>query len=395
MRLVFFDFNINYGGGPQGSVYLAQRLNKDNEVHIIDVYGACEPYCNAIKKAGIPLHVLYPGAKKVCIGSNDKPIIRFIDAVKQIPDFLKIQKRLIEKILEIDPDVIWTGNEKSLVFLTSNLKLKTYPIALYYRGWFTQDQVKSLFCWLLKNKVSAIIAHAKATIEQFKMQGIHESRLYYTSNTIDMEKTIKDCQKDLDVTLPMAEKTPKILLSAARLEFQKGHLTAVRALALLKKGGCDPVLWLPGKISTGVNNSFKLRLQALIKELGVEENVHFIGWCENMPALIKASDIVILPSHTEGFPRIVLESMLLKRPVCATPVGGIPEAIEDGKTGFLFPIEDSQALANCMKKLHLEPPTREMIVKNAYDLVTREFGSKIHTKVVTEVFKSVVNNNKK
>jgi len=353
MRLTFFDFNINYGGGPQGTVYLAR--------------------------------------KKICIGNEDKPIIRFIDAVKQIPAFLEIRKRLIKKILEIDPDAIWVNNEKSLAFLMSNRRLKKYPVAVYYRGWFTKSQAKGLFCWLLRNKASAIMVHAKATVEKFKSRGFPEKKLFYAPNVIDIDRTQKDSQNDLDVTLPKKEKTPKILLTSARLERFKGHLTAVNALALLKETGYDPVLWLPGKIGTGVSNVFRKELETRIEKLELKDNVFFVGWCNNMPALIKESDIVILPSHSEGFPRIVLESMLLKRPVCATPVGGIPEAIEDGKTGLLFPIDDAQALANSIKKLHLETQTNERIVKNAYNLVTNEFRPGAHTKTVTAMFESIVN----
>lgn len=392
MRLLFFDFNINFGGGPQGSVYLAQRLNQENEVHIIDVYGACLPYCDAIKGLEIPLHVLFPGARKVCIGKNDKPIARLVEAVKQIPMFFQIRKYLIKKIIEINPDAIWVGNEKSLLFLTSSFCLRKYPIALYYRGWFTQEQAKLLFCWLLRKRVTAIMAHAKATIHEFKLRGFPEKKMFYAPNVIDIERTKKDGQNELDVILPERGKTPKILLPAARLEIQKGHLTAIKALSLLKKEGYEPVLWLPGKIGTGVSNVFKKELESKIEQAKLKENIFFVGWCENMSAMINASDIIILPSHTEGFPRIVLESMLLKRPVCATPVGGITEAIEHGKTGLLFPIDDAKALADCIKKLHLEPQIRDTIVENSYDLLINEFKSEVHTKIANEMFSQIVNN---
>lgn len=395
MRLVFFDFNINYGGGPQGSVYLAERLSKDNEVHIIDAYGACDLYCQAIRQTGVPLHILYPDAKEVCIGNVGKPVKRLNSLIKQIPVFVQLQRSLTQKILEINPDVIWVKNKKSMTLLVSCLRLYKYPVAVYERGWATFDQIKGYYRLLLKYKVSAIMAHSRATIRQLTLRGIPESKLHYAQNTIDKEKIKQDAQKSLDSPLSMTNKSPKILLPTARFERKKGHLAAVKTLALLKNDGYAPVLLLPGKIGTGVSNVFREELERNIEQLKLEDNVLFIGWCENMPALIRASDIVILPTHTEGFPRIVLESMLLKRPVCATPVGGVPEAIEDGKTGFLFPVDDAQALANCIKKLYLEPQTRKTIVENAYDLVMNEFSSDVHTETVTTMFESIINNNKK
>lgn len=388
MRLVFFDFTINYGGGPQGTVYMAERLNADNEVHIIDAYGACNLYCEAIKKADIPLHILNPNPKRTYIGSKGKLLVRIKAFVQQIPELWRLQKRLVKKVLEISPDMIWVNNEKSLVLLVSSSRLRKYPLVMYMRGWCTPDQVSSCLRWLLKHKVAAIIAHSRATISQLKRAGVPDKKLHFTRNTIDMEKTEQDARKTLEKALPGTDKWPRMLLPAARPVREKGHLTAVKAIARLKKAGYEPALWLPGKIAIGVDSSFIDQLQKLIEQLGVKDNIFFLGWCENMPALIKSCDIVILPTHTEGFPRVILEAMLLKRPVCATPVGGIPEAIEDGRTGLLFDVDDAHALAARIEKLVSESETRERIVQRAYDFVRKEYISDYHTNAVMKVFES-------
>jgi len=391
LRLAFFDFNINYGGGPQGSVYLAERLKREgNEVHVIDAYGFCDLYCEAVRKASIPLHILHPGAKKVYIGSKGKGLVRLASALRQIPDFLRLRRCLIKKVLEIDPDVIWVNNEKSLVFLVSSFRLWKYPVVMYVRGWATRDQVSVCLRWLLKHKVAAIITHSRAAVEQLKRRGIAEDKLAYTQNTIDLEKVKRLALERLADTLPGTERKVKILLPAARLTEEKGHITAVKATARLKEKGLDVALWLAGQVSTGGDESFPKRLRQLAKELGVNENVYFLGWQENMPALIKACDIVILPSHTEGFPRVILEAMLLKRPVCATPVGGIPEAIEDGKTGFLFGVDNDEALASKVARLVLESSLRGEIVEQAYNFLRKELSSDDHTRVVMKVFRSAV-----
>lgn len=386
MRLAFFDFNINYGGGPQGTVYLAERLSEDNEVHIIDAYGACDLYCDAIKQANINLYILQPDAKKVYIGNKGKPVPRFKSLVKQIPDLWQLRNALAKKVREINPDVIWVNNEKSLVFLATSLRLRKYSLVMYVRYWARPDQVSIYLRWLLKHRVRVIIAHARATIKQLKQQGISEKKLYFTQNTINMEKIQECAQQILEDPLHGIDKWPKILLPAARPVHEKGHLTAVRALAQLKRDGYDPALWLPGKVATGVDNSFLEQLQSKAEQLNVKDNIYFLGWCKNMSALINACDIVILPTHTEGFPRVILEAMLLKRPVCATPVGGIPEAIEDGKTGLLFDVDDSEALTERIDKLVSDSATREMIVKKAYDFVRNNFRPDDNTRAVLKAF---------
>jgi glycosyltransferase involved in cell wall biosynthesis len=336
------------------------------------------------------LHILEPNPKSTYIGSKGKPLARVKAFFKQIPDMWRLRRRLVKKVLEICPDAIWVNNEKSMVLLVSSSRLWKYPSIIYMRGWATPDQVSSCFRWLLKHKAAAIIAHSKATISQLKRVGIPDKKLHFTRNTIDMEKIEQDAAEQLEKPLSPPDKRPRILLPAARPVREKGHLTAVKAVAMLKKAGYDPALWLPGKVATGVDNSFIVQLRKLIERLDVKDNIYFLGWCENMPALIKACDIVILPTHTEGFPRVILEAMLLKRPVCATPVGGIGEAVKHGETGLLFDVDDDETLAERIKEMITEHSITEELVQRAYDFVRKEYRYDDHTKAVTKVFELVV-----
>ncbi len=385
MKLVFFDFNINYGGAPQGSVYLAKRLNSSNEVHIVDAYGACDDYVCAVRDAGLPIHIAMPDAKNICVGSSG--ISRIFKAMKQIPDFIKLSLKLSKVLREIDPDVIWVNNQKSLMFLTFNLSLLKYPTSLYVRFWATPDQVGSLFKFLIKHRVGAVIAHARAAVEQLKDRGIRECKIHYVPNTIDFELVRK--KAEIEVT-DLKKTSPTILLPAARPVHEKGHLSAIKAIARLKTKGYESImLQLTGRVATGVKDGYLEKLKETVAELSLEENVDFIGWQDNIPALIKAADIVILPSHTEGFPRVILESMLLKTPVCTTMVGGIPDAIEDGVTGVSCEVDDVESLANGILRILKNEQLRERITENAFLRVTQEFSPQINTKVISQVFEGI------
>lgn len=382
MRLVFFDFIINYGGAPQGTVYLARRLAENNEVHIIDAYGACEEYCDAITKSHIPLHILSKKTKNIYIGS--KGLKRFARAIKQLPDYIRLQRKLVKKVLEIDPDVIWVNNEKSLIPLALSLKLRKCTLAIYIRFWATPDQINRRFGKILKHRVNIIIAHSKAAIEQLRQRGISENKLFYTPNTIDFSKV--EMRANENVSGLGLALSPKILLPAARPVPEKGHMAAIKAIAIIKNKGFNPVLWLPGKVATGVKNDYLQKLKDTAKQLGIEDNIKFIGWQKNIPALIKMSDIVILPTHTEGFPRVILEAMLLKKPVCSTAAGGIPEAIKHKETGMICEIDDETGLAQNIITVLENTKLRNMIVENAYKLVKEEYCPRKNTISVGEAF---------
>ncbi len=85
-------------------------------------------------------------------------------------------------------------------------------------------------------------------------------------------------------------------------------------------------------------------LEQEARDLGIAGNVKFLGFREDVPRLLQAIDVFVLPSLSEGLPLSVLEALALQKPVVATNVGGIPEVVEDSVTGFLGPPRNPEAL---------------------------------------------------
>jgi glycosyltransferase involved in cell wall biosynthesis len=387
LRLAFFDFNNNFGGAPQGALHLAERLAKVHEVHIVDVYGKCEPYRQAIREANLPYHVLVQDAKRTYIGGSG--IGRMAALSRQLPDLWRVHASLSTTILGINPDIVWVMNEKSLTFVTMNRRLKKYPCALYVQGWGTPDQVGWRLRWLMKHKAAAVLAVSTATLYQLRKAGVPESKLFLGSMTIDIEEVKRDAQEPPVAPLPGNELSPKILMLAARPEVRKGHITAYKAIARLKSAGYNSALWLTGKLAVGAGNNFVEELHQLAKELNIVDNVFFLGWRDNIPAIINAADICILPSHTEGFPRSILESMVLRRPVIATTVGGVGDSIKDGETGFLMPVDDDEALADKIQWIIANPEETQKITKQGYDYTYQHFHPDDHTKRILDIFEKI------
>ena len=87
------------------------------------------------------------------------------------------------------------------------------------------------------------------------------------------------------------------------------------------------------------------RTQALVGELGLADRVRFVGVVDEVASLLSAADLLLLPSETESFGLVALEAMASGVPVVASRVGGLPEVVEHGVTGYLAPVGDVEAMA--------------------------------------------------
>lgn len=371
MRLAYFNFTINFGGAPQSMLAMAAGLARRHEVHVLDAYGRCEPYLRAVEQAGLPCHVLLPEARHQYIGHRGRAR-RIVSALRQLPELLRLRRRLSRTLRRLDPDLIWVMNSKSLAFVATTGSARRRPLVLCVRGWATPDQIDPALRALIR-RVDAVLAVSRPTIEQLRRAGVPEDKLHLGRSVLDLEAIRRRAAEPLPAPLPGRDHALRILLLGARPEHAKGYHTAIRALARVRRAGLDAVLWLPGRPALGAGEAYVRSLEALAVELGVTDCVHLLGWRDDMPRLIAASDVCVLPSHTEGLPRGVLEALVIGRPVAATPVGGVPDVIVDGQTGLLFDVDDDEALAGCILRFARDPEAAREIAEAGRQRVCEQF----------------------
>ncbi len=114
---------------------------------------------------------------------------------------------------------------------------------------------------------------------------------------------------------------------------------------------------------------YTLRLQKDAERLGLAKQVTFAGYVTNIPSLLAATDICVIPSLHEAFSIVCLEAMSARRPVVASRVGGLMELIEDDVTGLHFTPGSSKELACSLRKLIDNPNLRDTIAEHAYKQV--------------------------
>jgi colanic acid/amylovoran biosynthesis glycosyltransferase len=165
------------------------------------------------------------------------------------------------------------------------------------------------------------------------------------------------------------------VIQACRLIPKKGVATSLRAFAVFKKDNPEAEFFIAGK------GPLQPELEMLAAGLGIYKDVHFVGFL-SQPKLLELyanSHLFLHPSETspnqdqEGVPNSVLEAMATGLPVAATRHGGIPEAVEHGRTGWLVPEEDHVALANAMQEIARSPRVLTEMGLRAREAVIKRF----------------------
>ena len=141
----------------------------------------------------------------------------------------------------------------------------------------------------------------------------------------------------------------RVAILIGRFAPRKGHTFALRALAQASER-------VPGlRMLFAGDGELEDELKAEAQELGLGERVVFAGFRRDVPQLLAASDALILPSESECLPLVILEAMAARRPVIATDVGGISEAIDDGATGLMVRPRDAEGLADALVEVLGDP----------------------------------------
>lgn len=154
---------------------------------------------------------------------------------------------------------------------------------------------------------------------------------------------------------------------AGRLEEQKGHAVLLDALAEVAKRGLEFSLAVAG------DGTLRSALEEKARTLGLGHRVHFLGALDDVGPLLTAADGVLLPSLWEGLPLTLLEALVRARPVIATPVGGVPEVLEDGVHGRLVPAGDPVALADALELFHRKPDRAIRMGRAGAERVRRDY----------------------
>lgn len=339
IKIIHIITSLNFGGAERMLFDLGRRLKQDGlDIKVITVVGG-GPLVSDFEREGIEVLVFY---KKSKIGFG---------LVGQIYKYLRAEKPVIVHTHLFGGD---TWGRLAAILARVPIIVSTEHNTNLDEGWFKRKIKK--FLSFFTNKIVAVSEAVRNY--SINVDHINKNKMVVIPNGIEMERFAAIPERKYS--------SPPIIGVVGRLEKQKGHEYLFEALNLIKT--IPWILWVVG------DGSLKNRLERLAKDLSLRERIIFLGARSNIPEILSEIDIFVLPSLWEGLGLAVLEAAAAGKPIVASRVGGIPEVIEDRKTGILVEPKNIKSLADGLEQMLLGEGEARAMGRKAREVVAEKFN---------------------
>lgn len=393
-KILLLDTGNEWGGGTNSMIELLKRIDRSRfEVHALFyrnyAKGTQSDLRAELAAIGIPLEVL-PPLKRPWWTKLANEMLRgllFWDerrrkaAIRRIDDIWRTRPRaqqIARRLRDGGFDLLYLNNQPSSNregYLAAALARVASIQHCRIDVSLTPKETE------LANRIARrIICVSDDVAQSLLAQGVRRDLLTVVHNAIDVEQA-----------LPQQVK-PESVAHGSIVVGTVGQLVARKAVHHLLEAAARVVS----------NGSLQLHLlvvgdgpeaetlQARARELGLAEHVQFAGFQPQPLPWIAAMDIVVLASEKEGLPRVLLEAMLLSKPVIASAVVGSKELVVDGDTGLLYPFGDIDRLAQAMATLAADPALRIRMGVQGRKRVESCYSIRRYVEGVQAVFQEVL-----
>lgn len=177
-----------------------------------------------------------------------------------------------------------------------------------------------------------------------------------------------------------------VMTMVARLHPIKGHDIVLKALKQCNQPHMHLVLVGDGPI--------RAEVEAMVKELQLEKNVHFLGFRQDIEHIYSNSHIALLASHSESFPLALLEAANQKLPLISTDVGGVKQLITSEEYGWVVPTNDVDAYRNAMEEAYRDFQQQKLPIKGEklYEHATANYSLQSLANTIEEMYQALVKN---
>lgn len=365
-RILYLIVTLPVGGAEEHLLSLIRNLDRSRYDPLVCCIGKSGPIGGEIEKTGVCVVELGMLSR----GGFDRRIVRMIREVLRR-----------EKISLLHSHLYHANFYGRLAAFQEHI-----PAVCTIHNTYARPKLHRRFLnrWLARRSSRIIAVSGPVHDDIVRYDGVAPSKITVIPNGVDMSR--------FDISLSREQSRERLgvplegfLVGAVgRLEEQKGLSYLIEAIRILVEGGKNVSLFVVGS----GREEGRLREQAA--NSGIADSVFFLGTRRDVPELYRAMDVFALSSLWEGGPITLLEAMASGVPVVATPVGFVPEVLQDGKNGFIVPIRDPEELAEALWKVHEDPFTAEAAAQAGRETVRDRYSHQFLAERVMAVYEETL-----
>ncbi len=291
----------------------------------------------------------------------------------------------------IAPDLVHANTTRAALLALPVRRRAGPPVIAHIRDWVPEGRFSRLVLGAIGRRADAILANSAYIARQFEGLPLREPvRVVY--NPVDLHRFDPAAvdghaiRRELGIAADAS-----VLAVIAQLTPWKGQDDAIRTVAALSSLAPHTILLLVGSAKfagSGTqfdNRAYERTLHRLVGELGLGDRVRFLGERSDVPAVLAATDVLLLPSWREAFGRIAIEAMAIGVPVLASEVGGPAEIVREGRDGLLLPPRRPGVWAAALGQLVTDRERRSAMGREARERA-RDFSLDKHVAAMLSIY---------
>lgn len=320
IKILFIIGQLSHGGSERHVVDMATRLERTRFTPHVLCFRSGGPLAAELRQGGVAL------------------------TEQQIVDWPIPFWRVYHEVGRIAPDVVCVYTYEDKLWGRLAAGLLGIPVVLAYRTWRRPWYEKMLLRY-----VDVVVANSTMMRDDYlSTYDFDPAKAYYLPNGVDVSQFRSGDKAEARAGLGLEQGVP-LAVQIARFESVKDHETSLTAFARVLQVCPEARFVLVGHGSHGT------WIRRKIGELGIGHGVTILEPMADPSVLYRAADMVVLSSASEGLPRVLVEAGASECPSLATDVGGCPEVVLNGKTGYVVPAKNPQAMAERWLALVRDP----------------------------------------
>lgn len=385
MRILFYNHTGQVSGAERMLLMILSQLDRDRfeSLVVCPEQGSLQEMA---KDLGVPLESV--------AGLDARFTWRVDNLTRYCKSFLGVIRQLRRRVVDLNPDLLHANSIRSgLVATAATVGLGTRVV------WHLHDLLPrhplstAIRIFASLSKRTRMIAVSEAVGRNFRgrFSRLLKDRVTVILNSIDLDKFQSDPTARRRLRKELRFRATDLAIGiVGQLTPRKGQLELLRAFAGALTTTPNSVLLIVGAPIFNRDHEYLELLKRTTAELGIAKKVRILGARNDVGAIMRTLDLLVVNSSAEPFGLVIPEAMACGTPVLATAVDGIPEIITHGENGWLIPANDEAALIEAVLRLQ-RPELRERLAERAEKQVAARFSIGRYMTELLTFYRSEIN----